>query len=98
MVPLIGSRRQVHPIVALQPDQPAPQALRQHLGDLGLAGAGLTLQEQRAVHGERQMDSGRQFVIGDVALIGKQLGRVGDGRWQTSHYSMLPRIRTNMNR
>ena len=98
VVPLIGSGRQVHAIVALQSDQPAAQAGGQHLGDLGLAGAGLAFQEQRAAHRQRQVHSGRQLLVGDVALVGKQFRGVGDGRGESRHYSMLPRIRTTMNR
>ena len=98
MIPFVGGRRQVHAVVALQPHQPAPQARGQHLGDLGLAGAGLALQEQRPAHRQRQMHRGRQFLVGDVALVGEQLGGVGDGRRQSGHYSMLPRIRISMNR
>ena len=54
VVPLIGGRGQVHAIVALQAYQAALQARGEDLGDLGLAGAGLSFQKQRAAHGQRQ--------------------------------------------
>ena len=98
MVPFVGRGRKVHSVIALQPDQPPAKPGSQHLGDLGLAGAGLALQEQRAAHRERQMHRGRKFPVCDVALVGEQLGRVGDGGRQSGHYSRLPRIRITMNR
>ena len=50
IVPLVDRGRDVEPLVALQPDQPAPERRRQHLGDLGLADAGLAFEEQRPAH------------------------------------------------
>ena len=50
IVPLVDRGRDVEPFVALQPDQAAPERRREHLGDLGLADAGLALEKQRAAH------------------------------------------------
>ena len=85
VVPFIGRGGDVHAVVALQPHQAAIQAGGQHLGDLGLAGARLAFQEQRAAHRQRQVHRGGQFLIGDVALVGKQLRGVGDRRRQCGH-------------
>ena len=78
MVPFIGGGRQVEPVIALQPHQPAVQPARQHLGDLGLAGARLALQEQRPPHRQRQMHGGGQRQVGDIAAGGQQGGGVRD--------------------
>jgi hypothetical protein len=49
VVPFIKRLRGVDPLVALQADQPAAEELTEHLRDLGLADAGLALQQQRLV-------------------------------------------------
>ena len=85
VVPLVRGGGDVHAVVALQPHQAAVQAGGQHLGDLGLAGAGLAFQEQRAAHRQRQMHRRGQLLVGDVALVGEQLGGVGDRRRQCGH-------------
>ena len=76
IVPFVDGRGEVEPLIALQPDQPAPERGRQHLGDLGLAGAGLALEQQRPFHPERQEEHGRQRPVGDIAL-GLQQGQGG---------------------
>ena len=55
VIPLVDRGRNVEPFVALQPDQPAPERRRQHLGDLGLADAGLAFEEQRPAHAQREI-------------------------------------------
>ena len=57
---------------APQPGQPG----RQDLGDLGLAHAALSLQEQGTLHGERQVQHGGQVLAGDVVPPREQ-GRGG---------------------
>ena len=47
IVPLVDRGCDVEALVALQADQLAPEALREHLGDLRLADAGLALQQDR---------------------------------------------------
>jgi hypothetical protein len=74
VVPLVGGGVDVQPLVALQPDQLGIQPRRQHLGDLGLAGAGLAFEEQRALQLQRQEDRGGELAVGDVVLLGKQRG------------------------
>ncbi len=85
VVPLVGGGRQVHAVVALQPNQPAPEPGGQHLGDLGLSGAGFAFQEQRAAHRQRQVHRGGELQIRDVALFGEKSGGVGDSRGQFGH-------------
>ena len=60
VVPLVDRGRDVEPLVALQADQPAPERRGQHLGDLGLADAGLAFEEQRPAHLEREEQHGRE--------------------------------------
>ena len=43
------------------------------------AGAGLALEEQRALHGEREVQRGGQAAVGDVVRRGEQLEGVVDG-------------------
>ena len=50
VVPLVDRGGDVEALVALQPDQPAAERRGQHLGDLGLADAGLAFEEQRPAH------------------------------------------------
>ena len=98
VVPFIGGGGDVHAVVALQADQAAVEAGGEDLGDLGLAGAGLAFQEQRAAHRQGQVDRGGQVLVGDVALGGEESGGFGDGRGQCGHYRMLPMNSRRMNR
>ena len=50
VVPLIDRGRDIETLIALQPDQAAAERRRQHLGDLGLADAGLAFEENRPAH------------------------------------------------
>ena len=79
VVPLVDRRRHVEPLVALQADQPAAERRGQHLGDLGLADAGLAFEEQRAAHLEREKEHGRQRPVGEI--VGRR--RAGRG-WRRS--------------
>ena len=71
-VPFGDGRGGVEPFVALQADQAAAKGGGEGLGDLGLAGAGLAFEKQRAAEFEGEEDHGRQRAGGDVALPGKQ--------------------------
>ena len=66
VVPLVDRGGDVETLVALQPDEPAPERRRQHLGDLGLADAGLAFEEQRPAHLEREEQHGRERTVGEV--------------------------------
>ena len=69
-VPLVERGGDVEALVALQPDQAAAERARQHLGDLGLADAGLALEQQVGL--QRKEDDGREVAAGDVAGAGKE--------------------------
>ena len=73
VVPLIDGGRNIEALVALQADQPAAERRRQHLGDLGLADAGLALEEQRPAHFEREIEHRRQRAVADVVGLGQQI-------------------------
>ncbi len=53
VIPLIDRGAGVEAFVALEPDQAAAERIGEHLGDLGLADACLTLEKERAAHLER---------------------------------------------
>ena len=66
-VPVVERLRRVDALVALQPHQRQVEALRDRLGERGLAGAGLTLEQQRPLHPQREERHRRQRVVGEVA-------------------------------
>ena len=77
----------VQPLVALEPDQARAEQARQHFGDLGLADAGLALQEERLAELQRQEDHGRQAMVGEVALVEQALLDFVDGVEQLKNLS-----------
>ena len=79
IVPLVDGGGDVEPLVALQPDQPPPERLRQDLGDLRLADARLPFEKQRPPHLEREEQHGGKRPVGDVAGRGHEFERVVDG-------------------
>ena len=80
VVPLVDRRGHVQALVALQPHQPAAERLGQHLGDLGLADAGLAFQKQRAAEAQREVECGRQRAVGDIVAALEQ--RRWSHRWR----------------
>ena len=56
----------VDALVALEPDQVGLEDRGERLGDLGLADAGLALEQQRAPHREREVDRRREAAVGQV--------------------------------
>ncbi len=96
MVPLIGGGGEVHAVIALQAHEAAAEPGGEHLGDLGLAGAGLALKKKRAAHRQRQVHGGGELAVGDIAVLGQQARAVGDGGRQLLHYSSGPTIRKKM--
>ena len=75
VIPLIDRGGDVEPLVALQPDQPAAEGRRQHLGDLGLADAGLAFEEDRPAHFQRQIKHGAERAVGKIVGLGQELDR-----------------------
>ena len=82
IVPFVDRGRHVEPLVALQADEPAPERAREHLGDLGLADAGLALEKQRAAHLEGEEQDGRERPVGEVVGRGKEREGFVDGGWR----------------
>ena len=78
VVPLVDGLRRVDALVALQPDQLAAGPPREHLGDLGLADAGLAFEQQRPLEAQREEDRGREALVGEVLVVGQSLGDLGD--------------------
>ena len=78
----------VETLVALQADEVGAQATRQHLGHLRLANASLTLEQERALQLQRQIDGGGEAAVGNVELFSEELLQLLDGagrRWRHGH-------------
>ena len=67
VVPLVDGLVGVEALVALEADQLAAGPAGQRLGHLGLADAGLALEEQRALQAQGEEDRRRQALVGEVA-------------------------------
>jgi hypothetical protein len=63
----------VDALVALQADEPRAGGGGQRLGHLGLAHAGLALDQQRLAQLGGQEHRGGQRAVGEVALVGERL-------------------------
>ena len=68
VVPVVQGLGRVDALVALQTDEPAIHHLRQDLCDLGLADAGLALQQQRPVERHGQVYGDREASVGQVGV------------------------------
>ena len=91
VVPVVHGLRGVDALVALEPDQLAVRPRRQHLGDLGLADAGLALEQQRSLERQGEEDRGGQSLVGEVPVLGERsvdVGMASSGR----RYPPTPRI------
>ena len=66
-VPVVERLGGVDALVALEPDQPESERLRQSLGERRLAGAGLALEQDRPVQPAREEGHGRERIVGEVA-------------------------------
>src|SRR5487761_98603 len=73
IVPLVNRVREVDALVALEADQAGAQHVGHHLGRLGLADAGLALDEQGLFELERQEDRGRECAVADVEAVAEAL-------------------------
>src|SRR2546422_935517 len=78
VIPLVHRRCEVEALVALEPDESPPQCRGEHLGHLGLADPGFTLEEQRLAETEREEQRRRESTIGDVALACEGAGDLVD--------------------
>ena len=75
VIPFIDRGRDIEALVALQPDQPPPERRREHLGDLGLADAGLAFEEDRPAHLQGQEKHGAKRAVGQIIGLGEQIDR-----------------------
>src|SRR2546426_11776051 len=66
-------RALVEPLVALETNEPAARALRQRLGELGLADARRPLDEHGTPHARRQADDGGEPAARAIARIPETL-------------------------
>ncbi len=66
VVPLVDRALEIEALVALEPDQRAIEHRGQHLGDLGLADAGLALEEERLAETQREEHRGGETAIRHV--------------------------------
>ena len=73
VVPLVQRLGLVLALVALQAQEPPPGDAGQRLGELGLADARGTLDEQRLVEAGDEEDGGGEAGVGDVALLGQRV-------------------------
>ena len=72
VVPLVHGLAGVDALVALEADELASGPAGEDLGDLGLADAGFTLEQQRPLQRERQEDRGGQSLVGEVLVVGER--------------------------
>ncbi len=75
-VPVVERLRGVDALVALQPDQRQVERRGERLGECGLAGAGLALDQQRPLHPQGQEGDGRELVVGEIARCAEPPGEV----------------------
>ena len=71
-VPFADRRGGIEPLIALQPDQAAPKARGDGLGDFGLADARLAFEEQGPTELEGEKDHRGQRPSADIVLSGQQ--------------------------
>src|SRR5262249_54822740 len=76
IVPFVQRGVLVEALVALQPDQFGAVYRRQRLADLGLADAGLALQQQRPLEEIHQPQRHGKIAVSDIADPGESLGDV----------------------
>ena len=86
VVPLVDGLAGVDALVALQPHELAARPAGQHLGHLGLADAGLALEQQRALQAQGEEDRGGQALVGEVVVLGERGADVVDGLHHRSAY------------
>ncbi len=90
VLPLVQRAGLVQPAVALQADQRPAQRLRRDLGQLGLADAGRSLDQDRLLQPVRQERHSRNLAVADILLRRQQFDRPVDG---LEHVSPLARSR-----
>ena len=98
VVPLVHRGGGVQAFVALQAHQRAPERDGEHLGDFGLADAGLALEEQGTAKLQRQKDAGGEPSIAEIVVLREQrehavdgIRERGGGHGQRELYTAAPR-------
>ena len=77
VVPVVDGLGGVDALVALQADQLAAGPAAEHLGHLGLADAGLALEQQRPAQRQRQEHRRGQPLVGEVAVQTQRVRHLG---------------------
>lgn len=81
VIPFVGGGCDIQPVIALQADELGAECARQYPRQLGLAGPGLALDEQRTPEAQRQKDTGGELGARDIVLREQQrAGRLDGGR------------------
>jgi len=75
IVPFVDGSRHVEPFIALQADEAPPERCGEHLGDFGLADAGLAFEKQRPSHLKCEEQHGRERAIGQIVGRGQEIER-----------------------
>ena len=92
-VPVVERLGRVDALVALQPDQRQVERLGDRLGQRGLAGAGLALEQQRPLHPQREERDRGQRLVAQVPRVaeagGDVVGRRRQGRLQRLRFGPL---------
>ena len=79
VVPLVERLGLVEALVALEADEAGAGHLGHRLGQLGLAGAGRTLDEDRLAEPIGQVDDAGDALVGQVVDLAERLADLGDG-------------------
>jgi hypothetical protein len=69
IVPLVNGGGGVQPLVALQADERGIEEIGEDFGDLGLADAGLALQQEGFSQLQGKVEGGGEAAFGDIALL-----------------------------
>ena len=78
VVPLVQRLGLVEPLVALEPDQAGADDLGDRLGELGLAGSGGTLDQDRLAEAVGQVDDAGDALVGEVVDLAEPVADVVD--------------------
>jgi hypothetical protein len=80
VVPVVHGLRGVDALVALEADQLTTRPPAEDLGDLRLADAGLSLEQQRPPQRQREEDRRREPLVGQVPVPAEGVGDLRGGR------------------
>ena len=92
VVPFVHGGVDVEALVALQPDEPCVERGGEDLGQLGLAHAGLTFEQQRPTQPQAEEDGGDERPIGHVVALAEGRLQAVDGIGMVGHTPTLARL------